>query len=172
MCIFAASECSITLDMSGMQIGSHGSCVFAMLPYFDTQLSSPLATYHVLYLGPVKDFLGWAMARFCYTGPAHQRPILGIALPGPSWAKAALKARLRHAVLRTRPTCSVVDISQYLSAMTISETQLMLECIVPYLFHDGLDFGVPPDVLVMWCESALSCLVDCHLTFICAWGSE
>lgn len=54
-----------------------------------------------------------------------------------------LVARLQHFRLHTQPSCAVVSFVERCGAYTIEETQLFMESLVPYLFHDMEKFGMP-----------------------------
>jgi hypothetical protein len=61
-----------------------------------------------------------------------------------------LQARWGLFVLRTKPDCIMVDFTQHLGSMTMSEMQLLYEVGVAYFCHDLTAFGVPPEVVTMW----------------------
>jgi hypothetical protein len=118
------------------------------LGYWDVRMHQPFAVYHCLYLGIAKDFLSWVLVRL----GVREAPKDPLVLPfkRPRDVKRLLQARRHHFVLRNKPDCIMVDFTQHLGSMSMSEMQLLFEVGVPYFCHDLSSFGVPLEVLVMW----------------------
>lgn len=147
-----------------VQEGSYGTCVFnqnglgneslTALPYFRLSYHAPFAVYHVLYLGVAKDFIHFVIKRV--TAPQTKdgivepstAPVLPVLFP--LHAKSTLVARLQQSRLRSAPSCGAVNFLEHVGAMTISEVQLWLEVLSPFLFHDMEAYGFKADLLVMW----------------------
>lgn len=138
-----------------VQLGSSGTCILAKLFYFNRVYHSPVAPYHVLHLGPVKDYAHLFNQRLGGTKKdesAEEAAATVMPIP-PAMAKdikVVLRARLKHFRLRDTPSCGAVDFMSYLASMTIEEIQLWLESLTPYLFHDLQKYGVDVNLLVMW----------------------
>ena len=141
--------------------------MFARLPYFSRTFHAPFATYHVLYLGIVKNFVMLLIARLAVSNREAADEAVAQVMPieHPVHARHVLGARLQHMRLRTTPSCAAVNFLEHLAPMTIEEMQLWLESISPYLFHDMIEFGVPENLLVMWCESSHACEFEVPSTY-------
>lgn len=141
-----------------VQLGSAGQCVLAKLVYYHRVYHSPVAPYHTLHLGPVKDFVLLFNQRLGGSKKEDGADDIARVMPIPTAmaknVKIVLRARLKHFRLRDTPSCGAVDFVSYLSSMTIEEIQLWLESLSTYLFHDLQKYGVDDDLLVMWYVSA------------------
>lgn len=140
---------SAAIDRECKKFGSwgHSEFVRAKVPYWDSRLHAPFATYHVMYLGIAKDWLRWLNVRYAATSKKEDTVL---AFERPKDARTVLHNRLRQIVLRDKPDCLMVDFTQYVGSMSMSEIQLLYEVGVPYICHDLRDFGVPAAVVVMW----------------------
>jgi hypothetical protein len=130
--------------------GSRGQSEHALsgLEYWSVKMHAPFAVYHCTYLGIAKDFMNWLLVRI---GEGQQpKDTLVLPFARPRDTKRLLQARRSHFVLRNKPDCIMVDFTQQLGAMTMSEMQLLFEVGVPYFCHDLAAFGVPQMVVVMW----------------------
>lgn len=135
-----------------MQMGSHGPPVFQELGYYEGDLHQPIAPFHTLWLGPIKDYLGWVAQRLTDKGDSKGGPLPG-AFSNGSWLKDVVAHRQKHVVLRSVTRCTLIDFTQHLSSMTINEAQLMVEVALPYLMLDWVAFGVPEEAVLVGCES-------------------
>jgi hypothetical protein len=133
-----------------MQHGSKGRSEHdkSQLGYWHVRMHSPFAVYHCLYLGIAKDFMSWLLVRI----GAHPKPKDQLIMPfgRPKDTHRLLQARRGHFVLRNKPDCIMVDFTQNLGSMTMSEMQLLYEVGAPYFCHDLTAFGVPPEAVTMW----------------------
>jgi hypothetical protein len=138
------------IDAACMGAGSRGQTEHdkSGLGYWDLRMHSPFAVYHCLYLGIAKDFLSWLLVRL----GVREAPKDTLVLPfkRPRDILRLLQARRNHFVLRNKPDCIMVDFTQYLGSMSMSEMQLLYEVGIPYFCHDLACFGVPQEVVVMW----------------------
>lgn len=118
------------------------------LGYWCVRMCSRLAPYHCMQLGVGKNFLAWLLVRL----GAREAPKDPLIMPfkRPKDVRRLLQARRNHFVLRNKPDCIMVDFSQHLGSMTMSELQLLYEVGVPYYCHDLVSFGVPQEAVVMW----------------------
>lgn len=51
----------------------------------------------------------------------------------------------------SKPDCRFLEFLEHLNLLTISEMQLIYEVGVPYLLHDLNVFGVPDELVLLWC---------------------
>ena len=130
--------------------GSRGLNEFSKngVPYWNVMLHFPVAVYHCLYLGIAKDFMRWLVTRLFPSKDDKAERL--VTLPNHLILQKVLQARLIQIVQRNKPDCFLVDFTQHLGAMSMSEMQLLYEVAVPYLVHDLRDFGVPEEVTAMW----------------------
>jgi hypothetical protein len=132
-----------------MELGSRGQSEFAKsgLGYWDVNTGHPVAVYHSTYLGPAKDLIRWVLPRM----RVGEKPTGALVLdfPYPHIMKAVWSARRKHVVFRNKPDCIVPDWMRVLGNMSMSETQLYYEVVVPYLVHDLHAFDVHPAVGAM-----------------------
>jgi hypothetical protein len=142
-----------------MQVGSHGVPEFVYsYPDFKYLHHTPVALYHMLYLGPGKQTLRQ------FTRRLKEQPARGTAawdkapkvqlFQRPALIRSLFTARLKHVVLRSAPTCTLLDPQEFLTEMTIAETQLFYEVFLPYLLHDVVNFGIPESFVLMWYDSS------------------
>jgi hypothetical protein len=133
-----------------MQHGSKGQSEHdkSRLGYWHVRMHSPFAVYHCLYLGVAKDFISWLLVRIGVQ-PKPKDPLI-MPFGRPKDTHRLLQARRGHFVLRNKPDCIMVDFTQNLGSMTMSEMQLLFEVGVPYLCHDLAAFGVPAEAVTMW----------------------
>lgn len=73
-----------------------------------------------------------------------------IPMKTPLIARAVFPSRLLHARLRSTPSCTAVNITQYVSQMTIEEIQLFFEALSVYVMRDLDIFGLHQDIQIMW----------------------
>lgn len=146
-----------------MQMGSHGKTVFQGLEYYEGDVHQPIAPCHTLWLGPIKDYLGWVVQRLGSGGDSRGEP-LPCAFKNPTWLKDVVAYRLKHVVLRSVTACTLVDFTQHLNSMIINEAQLMVEVALPYIMLDWVAFGVPEEVVLVGCE----CLATSTRVMYCA----
>jgi hypothetical protein len=148
--LISKEEAEKEIEAVYMGAGSRGQTEHdkSGLGYWDVRMHSPFAVYHCLYLGIAKDFLSWVLVRL----GVREAPKDPLVLPfkRPRDVKRLLQARRNHFVLRSKPDCIMVDFTQHLGNMSMSEMQLLYEVGVPYFCHDLACFGVPQEVVVMW----------------------
>jgi hypothetical protein len=140
-----------------MQVGSHGTPEFCReFPDFEYESDAGVAVYHLLYLGIGSQFTK-VCGRRLKKLKAGAKDAPSILLFGsPERVKAIYSARLLHVVCRSAPSCSLVDPVDCTENLTIAEVQLFYEVFLPYLLHDIPSFGVPEELVVMWCGPFLS----------------
>lgn len=133
-----------------LEQGSRGLNEFtrAAVPYWDVKLMFPVAVYHCLYLGIAKDMLRWWNVRLGAATSGQKEPLL-VPFSRPKDARALIKARCAHFVLRNKPDCIMVDFTAHVGSMSMSEVQLLFEVGVPYYCHDLRQFGVPAAATAM-----------------------
>lgn len=66
-------------------------------------------------------------------------------------AEKVVRARLRHFILRSWPSCRVPDVFKHSGQMICEEWQLLMDCASVYIMHDLETFGVNEEIMVMWC---------------------
>jgi len=132
-----------------LQIGSRGSSVFSGLHYWCSDSQMQIAPYHNIYLGEVPDFFSFLKDVLLHSPNVSRLKVTGAKSDADIPAKV-FQARMSHFVLRTWPSCRVVDYFSHKGSMIIEEWQLFMETASVYLMHDMATLGLHGDVLVMW----------------------
>lgn len=146
-----ASKAARRVDAMMKAQGSRGQDEFsrAGIVYWDVRWMFPAAVYHLFYLGIAKDALKWVNVRLAPPSRVSGEPALLFPFKQPSNTRSIIRARLGQFVLRSSPSCIMVDFTSHLGHMSMNEMQLSFEVGVPYLVHDLRSFGVPPEATAM-----------------------
>lgn len=123
----------------------------AGLEWWDAIMHSPVAVYHTIYLGVGKDYLWYVAVRVgCDSQTLPPGEDLKLFFKRPNDVRHLFETRLGHFILRDKPDCNIVDWLSQRGKMSMHETMLIYEVLVPYLCHDLRDFMVPEEVVIMW----------------------